>query len=252
MDPLDHAGVVGRPPRQGGLRAGAQMISYEIVLGLAAAFPVLRPSKWWAAALLAGGRVGIVLPDPGYHAAVREINTRLPSGVNLTRLAPLTPALIDWASFSLTSDAPGFFSRYWFGHYPWEDPQGFWARSPLSLVGNVQTPTLVVVGSEDYRTPVSEAEQLYAALKLIDRGSRWRLHVCMTATDAVARGRGGWHHDGVDYLLAQVNIARMREPLESPLLADFVAALDPVNALASSLFLCEPPMSRTTSASTVS
>ena len=46
------------------------------------------------------------------------------------------------------------------------------------------------------------------------------------------RGRGGWHHDGVDYLLAQVNIARMREPLDSPLLADFVAALDPVNAAA--------------------
>jgi hypothetical protein len=36
----------------------------------------------------------------------------------------------------------------------------------------------------------------------------------------------------VGYLLAQVNIARLREPLDSPLLADFVAALDPVNAVA--------------------
>ena len=36
----------------------------------------------------------------------------------------------------------------------------------------------------------------------------------------------------MDYLLAQVNIARMREPLDSPLLAEFVAALDPVNAAA--------------------
>jgi dipeptidyl aminopeptidase/acylaminoacyl peptidase len=52
------------------------------------------------------------------------------------------------------------------GKLPWEDPQGYWARSPLSLVGNVKTPTLVVVGAEDYRTPVSEAEQYYAALKL--------------------------------------------------------------------------------------
>ena len=42
---------------------------------------------------------------------------------------------------------------------PWEDSQGYWAHSPLSLIGNVKTPTLVVVGSEDYRTPVSEAEQ---------------------------------------------------------------------------------------------
>ena len=33
-------------------------------------------------------------------------------------------------------------------------------------MANVKTPTLVVVGSEDYRTPVSEAEQFYAALKL--------------------------------------------------------------------------------------
>jgi heme-degrading monooxygenase HmoA len=46
------------------------------------------------------------------------------------------------------------------------------------------------------------------------------------------RGRGGWQHDDVDYLLAQVNIGRMREPLDSPPLADFVAALDPVNAAA--------------------
>src|SRR5947199_5430063 len=49
---------------------------------------------------------------------------------------------------------------------------------------------------------------------------------------ALPRGRGGWHHGGVDYLLAQVNIGRMREPLDSPLLADFVAALAPVNAAA--------------------
>jgi dipeptidyl aminopeptidase/acylaminoacyl peptidase len=74
--------------------------------------------------------------------------------------------VIDWASFALTADNPAFFSRYWFGAYPWEDYQSFWARSPLSLVGNVKTPTMVVVGSEDYRTPDSEAEQYYAALQL--------------------------------------------------------------------------------------
>jgi dipeptidyl aminopeptidase/acylaminoacyl peptidase len=85
---------------------------------------------------------------------------------NRFRAAVTQKPVIDWASFALTADAPAFFSRYWFGHYPWEDPQGFWARSPLSLVGNVQTPTMVVVGSEDYRTPVSEAEQYYEALQL--------------------------------------------------------------------------------------
>jgi len=43
---------------------------------------------------------------------------------------------------------------------------GYWQRSPLSLVGNVKTPTIVVVGSEDFRTPDSEAEQYYEALQL--------------------------------------------------------------------------------------
>jgi dipeptidyl aminopeptidase/acylaminoacyl peptidase len=85
---------------------------------------------------------------------------------NRFRAAAAQKPVIDWSSFVLTADGPAFFSRYWFGHYPWEDPQGFWSRSPLSLVGNVRTPTLVVVGSEDYRTPVSEAEQYYTALQL--------------------------------------------------------------------------------------
>jgi Domain of unknown function (DUF3291) len=45
-------------------------------------------------------------------------------------------------------------------------------------------------------------------------------------------GHAGWQHDGVGYVLAQVNVARMLAPMDSPLLADFVAALEPVNAAA--------------------
>ena len=67
---------------------------------------------------------------------------------------------------ALTSDGVQFFGPYWMGGLPWENYQSYWARSPLSLMGNVKTPTLVVVGAEDYRTPVSESEQLYSALKL--------------------------------------------------------------------------------------
>jgi dipeptidyl aminopeptidase/acylaminoacyl peptidase len=74
--------------------------------------------------------------------------------------------VINWTSEALTMDMTLFTSRYWFEKKPWEDPTGYWARSPLSLAGNIHTPTLVVVGSEDYRTPVSEAEQLYAALQI--------------------------------------------------------------------------------------
>jgi dipeptidyl aminopeptidase/acylaminoacyl peptidase len=74
--------------------------------------------------------------------------------------------VINWISEALTMDATVFTSRYWFSRLPWEDPMSYWNRSPLSLVGNVKTPTLVVVGSNDYRTPVSESEQYYAALQI--------------------------------------------------------------------------------------
>ncbi len=82
------------------------------------------------------------------------------------RAAATQKPVINMVSQVLTADGVPYFARYWFGKMPWEDPQGYWNRSPLSLVGNVKTPTLVVVGSEDYRTPVSEAEQYYSALQL--------------------------------------------------------------------------------------
>ena len=42
----------------------------------------------------------------------------------------------------------------------------YWERSPLSLVGNVTTPTMLITGEEDQRTPITESEQFYQALKL--------------------------------------------------------------------------------------
>jgi dipeptidyl aminopeptidase/acylaminoacyl peptidase len=82
------------------------------------------------------------------------------------RAAATQKPVIDWASFALTSDGAIFYSPYWFAKKPWEDPMGYCSRSPLSLVGNVKNPTLVVVGGEDLRTPVSESEQYYTALQL--------------------------------------------------------------------------------------
>ena len=81
------------------------------------------------------------------------------------RAAAVQKPVINMVSQSLNADGPELFGPYWFGKMPWEDPQAYWARSPLSLVGNVKTPTLVVVGSDDFRTPPAEAEQYYAALQ---------------------------------------------------------------------------------------
>ncbi|MCA1750049.1 MAG: S9 family peptidase, partial [Sphingomonadales bacterium] len=82
------------------------------------------------------------------------------------RAAATQKPVINWVSQTLTSDIAAFVPRYWFDALPWEDHETYWRRSPLSLVGNVTTPTLVVVGAEDYRTPSSEAEQYYTALRL--------------------------------------------------------------------------------------
>ena len=82
------------------------------------------------------------------------------------RAAATQKPVINWSSQVLTTDNYTFMAAHWFGKMPWEDPQGYWARSPLSLVGNVKTPTLVMVGDRDDRTPPSEADQYYAALQL--------------------------------------------------------------------------------------
>jgi dipeptidyl aminopeptidase/acylaminoacyl peptidase len=82
------------------------------------------------------------------------------------RAAVVAKPVINWSSFVLTSDFTPFFYRYWFGAQPWEQPEQYWKRSPLSLVGNVKTPTMLLTGEADYRTPIAESEQFYQALKL--------------------------------------------------------------------------------------
>lgn len=80
--------------------------------------------------------------------------------------AVVAKPVINWLSFALTADFYTFFHQYWFDDYPWNAPEEYMRRSPLSLVGNVKTPTMLLTGEEDYRTPISESEQYYQALKL--------------------------------------------------------------------------------------
>jgi dipeptidyl aminopeptidase/acylaminoacyl peptidase len=82
------------------------------------------------------------------------------------RAAVTQKPVINWTSFTLTTDMYTAVPKYWFAKAPWEDPTEYWKRSPLSLVGNVKTPTMVVVGDQDLRTPVGDAEQYYQALQL--------------------------------------------------------------------------------------
>lgn len=82
------------------------------------------------------------------------------------RAAVTQKPVINWTSFTLTTDMYTYAPKYWFAKAPWEDQDSYWKRSPLSLVGKVKTPTMVIVGDQDMRTPVSDSEQYYQALQL--------------------------------------------------------------------------------------
>lgn len=82
------------------------------------------------------------------------------------RAAVVVKPVINWTSFVLTGDVANFFYLYWFEGFPWDHQDSYWKRSPLAYVGNVKTPTMLITGESDYRTPSSEAEQFYQALRL--------------------------------------------------------------------------------------
>lgn len=74
--------------------------------------------------------------------------------------------VINWTSVALAGDTAAHVVRHQLRATPWEDQALYWRHSPLSRVGHVVTPTLMMVGDEDWRAPPFEAEQFYTALKL--------------------------------------------------------------------------------------
>ncbi len=82
------------------------------------------------------------------------------------RAASVVKPVMNWISKTLTADNYYAYADYRIPGQPWENFKAYWKFSPISLVGNIETPTLVMVGMADMRTPVSEAKQLYHALKL--------------------------------------------------------------------------------------
>lgn len=74
--------------------------------------------------------------------------------------------VINWESFALTADMAPMAVNDWFPGFPWDYPENYDQRSLLSVVKHVKTPTLIMTGEEDFRTPMSESEQYYKALKM--------------------------------------------------------------------------------------
>lgn len=80
-----------------------------------------------------------------------------------TAAASLCP-VIDWISFVGETDGSGWYRNF---EKPfWEDPSEYLRRSPIMYVGNVKTPTMLMTGILDLRTPMPQSEEFYRALKL--------------------------------------------------------------------------------------
>lgn len=87
--------------------------------------------------------------------------------------------VINWLSFVGTTDGIGWYRN--FEKFPWEDPSEHLRRSPLMYVGNVKTPTMLMTGELDLRTPMPQTEEYYAALKVLG------------VPTAMVRFRNEWH-----------------------------------------------------------
>ncbi|MFN2564425.1 MAG: prolyl oligopeptidase family serine peptidase [Gemmatimonadaceae bacterium] len=73
--------------------------------------------------------------------------------------------VINWMSMAGQTDIP-LFTYNFFAKPFWEDPAPWLKHSPLMYVGNVTTPTLIMTGELDLRTPMAQSEEYYAALKM--------------------------------------------------------------------------------------
>lgn len=103
---------------------------------------------------VAGGSAGGIM-----SAWMIGKNTRFEAAV-------VVKPVMNWTSKLLVADNYYGYTNSRYEGQVWENPTSYWNFSPISLVGNVETPTMVMVGMNDLRTPPSEAKQLYHALKL--------------------------------------------------------------------------------------
>ena len=99
------------------------------------------------------------------------------------RAASSNCPVINFLSFGGTVDGNPirWFKGGKFEKFPWEDPSGHLARSPLMHVGKVKTPVMLMTGVLDLRTPMSQTEEFYQALRAQNKPA------------AMVRFEGEWH-----------------------------------------------------------
>ena len=73
--------------------------------------------------------------------------------------------IASWADWWYTADFT-LFQPTWFKAPPFEDPEDYKARSPITYINNVKTPLMLILGEADWRTPTyAGGEEMFRALK---------------------------------------------------------------------------------------
>ncbi len=88
---------------------------------------------------------------------------------NRFKAAVTQRSISNWISFHGVSDIGYFFTDWQLEHDMFTDTEKLWDRSPLKYAANVETPLLILHGERDDRCPIEQAEQLFIALKKMDK-----------------------------------------------------------------------------------
>jgi dipeptidyl aminopeptidase/acylaminoacyl peptidase len=77
--------------------------------------------------------------------------------------------IASWAAWWYAADFT-LFQPSWFKAPPFQDPQDYVNRSPITYIQNVHTPLMLVLGEADFRTPpAAGGEEMFRALKFLKR-----------------------------------------------------------------------------------
>jgi dipeptidyl aminopeptidase/acylaminoacyl peptidase len=78
-------------------------------------------------------------------------------------------SIADCGNFWYTADVTQY-TPFWFRKTPWQDPEEFRVRSPITYIDRVKTPLMLVEGESDMRTPPEAGgEIMFRALKYLKK-----------------------------------------------------------------------------------
>jgi dipeptidyl aminopeptidase/acylaminoacyl peptidase len=129
---------------------GAEYADFDTAADYLAALPFVDRHRLYITGGSAGGTLTSFII--GHTARYRAAGVEYP--------------VTDYRSWSLLADNPADYTYRWSGGLPWEKPEQYARLSPLSYVGTVTTPTILMCGEDDGRTPISQCDGYYVALKL--------------------------------------------------------------------------------------